>query len=120
MKKHVLISGLLILSTAFPVLAQQQPSPGDRDIEKSVAAMIVNDPMLRRSRRDIKIKAENGVVWLDGTAESLFDKMQAGLYAEQTRGVKDVHNCLRVKSRWPWEDDACGRYCGDVFEDDRY
>lgn len=90
----------------------------DKAVEKTIAATILNDPLMRHSR-NINIKASGGVVYLNGTVESLLDKMQAGLYAEQTEGVTEVHNCLRVKYNWPWQDKAC-KGCADVYSDQKW
>lgn len=88
---------------------------GDRKVERAIAQMIADDPMMRQSPH-ISIEADNGVVFLYGNVISLFDKMQAGLYAQKAEGVKEVHNCLKVRFRWPWEDEACGNLCEDAFE----
>lgn len=87
----------------------------DRGVEQALRAILRQDPMMRRSR-NIKIKAENGTVYLWGKADSLYDKMQASLYAEQVQGVSEVHNCIKVHYRWPWEDEECGP-CHEVFVD---
>ncbi len=84
----------------------------DKAIESEIKAIILQDPILRDSRH-IKIKVRQGVAYLYGRANSLYDKMQAGLYAEKVDGVTEVHNCIKVRFMWPWEDEACGNMCED-------
>ena len=111
-------TGVIALALAFsgPLAAlAQRDVPDDRGIERTVREMILDDPLMRRSRH-VTVESKGGEVWLKGYVDSLIDKMQAGIYAENTEGVIEVHNCLRVKHRWPWEDDACGRNCGDTLD----
>jgi hypothetical protein len=85
----------------------------DRQVEKTILAMIRQDPFMRESNGGIKVKVRNGTVYLYGRASTLWDKMQATLYARKIEGVGEVHNCVKVHYKWPCEDSACGNCCND-------
>ena len=46
---------------------------------------------------DVEVRVENGEVYLTGTVSSRAEKRQAEDIAERVRGVRDVHNQLRVQ-----------------------
>jgi osmotically-inducible protein OsmY len=64
------------------------------------------------SATDTKVTAQDGVVTLTGTADSAAQKDLTGVYAQEIKGVKSVHNELVVK-------DAAGqaRTMGEKIDD---
>ena len=67
----------------------------DTDIVLDVRERIVWDPAIETEA--ISVNCKDGVVILTGTVSSWSEKDEAGLLAEEVRGVKDVSNTLSVK-----------------------
>jgi hypothetical protein len=80
-----------------------RPSPGrglknyqrdDRRVYEDVCDRLTEDP--RIDAREIEVRVENGEVSLDGSVRTRFEKREAENVSERVRGVKDVHNRLRI------------------------
>ena len=68
---------------------------GDPAITASIKASYLKDPDLSVLKIDVDTK--DGVVTLNGVAETPSAKMRAKKLAEATKGVKEVHDHLTVK-----------------------
>lgn len=66
-------------------------------IEKSLLASIQSDDELRN--QDIQVSEDNGVVFLKGSVETIYQKIHAEDVAAQIPGVKKVVNQLKIN--WP-------------------
>jgi osmotically-inducible protein OsmY len=68
--------------------------PNDADLEADVKQAIDKDPVLERW--EIDVTADNGVVYLNGSVDSYFEKLEAKDVASKTKGVLAVENNLAV------------------------
>lgn len=66
----------------------------DDRIREDVCERLTDDPEIDASNMEVAVK--DGEVTLSGTVSSRDDKRRAEECAEETSGVKDVHNGLRV------------------------
>ncbi|MEO8331186.1 MAG: BON domain-containing protein, partial [Gallionella sp.] len=66
----------------------------DSAITAKVKSKLMGDHRLKKS--DISVMTTNGVVTLDGTANSAKAKSEAGRVAKSVKGVKSVDNNLKV------------------------
>ena len=66
----------------------------DSAITSAVKTRLAGDPDV--SAHDIDVDTEEGVVTLNGTVESQFQKDEAGRIARDTEGVRSVINNLKV------------------------
>ncbi|HWK49173.1 MAG TPA: BON domain-containing protein [Steroidobacter sp.] len=67
----------------------------DQRIHEDVCERLTNDAHIDAS--DIEVNVADGEVTLTGTLRSRNAKRRSAYVAEQVRGVKDVHNLIRVK-----------------------
>lgn len=67
----------------------------DERIREDVCDCLTDDPHLDASSMEVEV--ENGEVTLSGTADSREAKRHAENLIDRVRGVKDVHNSLRVR-----------------------
>lgn len=87
-------------------------TPSDDDLREMVEDNIEADPQLNaRDRRNIQVRAVNGVVTLTGTVRSRVAKFAAGSDAYWTYGVQEVRNELAVRVRGP-QGNAAGETSG--------
>ncbi len=68
--------------------------PKDSDLEAEIENAFRKDPLIERW--DVNVVANNGVVYLNGTVDSYFEKAQAEDIASKTNGVIAVENNLKV------------------------
>ena len=66
----------------------------DERIREDVCERLTDDPHIDAS--EIEVTVANGEVTLSGTLRSRNAKRRSEYVAEQSRGVKDVHNLIRV------------------------
>jgi hypothetical protein len=66
----------------------------DERIREDVCERLTDDPHIDAS--EIEVTVANGEVTLSGTLRSRNAKRRSEYVAEQARGVKDVHNLIRV------------------------
>lgn len=69
--------------------------PEDSELEENVSEAINQSPALEN--RTININATNGIVYLTGVVNSLFEKSLAETRASSTKGVIEVKNYLDVR-----------------------
>ena len=68
--------------------------PGDAELEDDIAQAVAKDPVLERE--EIDITANNGIVYLNGSVNSYFEKLEAEDVASKVSGVLAVENNLGV------------------------
>lgn len=68
--------------------------PADTDLESEVQAAMLKNPVVEKW--EIDVKANNGIVYLNGTVDSYFEKSKAEDIATKTNGVINVENNLTV------------------------
>jgi hypothetical protein len=68
--------------------------PGDERIRDEVSDVLTHDPGVDAS--DVEVDVEDGEVTLLGTVADRGQKRRAEARAERVRGVRDVHNRIRV------------------------
>ena len=68
--------------------------PKDSYLEAEIEKAFRKDPLIERW--DVDVVADNGVVYLNGTVDSYFEKEQAEDIASKTNGVIAVENNLKV------------------------
>lgn len=69
----------------------------DERIREDVNERLTDDPELDAS--EIQVRVDNGEITLEGIVEDSLAKRRAEDIAYSTRGVRDVHNHLRVDTR---------------------
>jgi osmotically-inducible protein OsmY len=65
--------------------------------------VILKDPYVERL--DIKINANNGLVYLNGNVNNSFEKEHAQRVVEGVAGVTDVINNIQFEHSWSWRPD---------------
>lgn len=68
--------------------------PDDNDLESDIQNAITKDPAMDKLKVDIT--ADHGVIYLSGTVNTYFQKMQADDDASRTKGVIAVKNNIKV------------------------
>ncbi len=68
--------------------------PENKALQKDVEAALRSDPIIEQWELDVK--ANNGVVYLNGTVDSYFEKLQAEDVASKTKGVVAVENNIET------------------------
>lgn len=68
--------------------------PNDADLEADVKQAITKNPVLEKW--EIDVTADNGIVYLNGSVDSYFEKLEAKDVASKTKGVLAVENNLAV------------------------
>ena len=68
--------------------------PKDSQLEADVEEAISKDPIVEKW--EIDVKANNGIVYLNGAVDSYWEKLQAKDVASKTKGVIAVENNLGV------------------------
>lgn len=69
--------------------------PEDADLEATVNSSLIKNPGVQKS--EIDVTAQNGVVYLNGTVDSYFEKSKAENIASTSKGVIDIENNLKVQ-----------------------
>jgi osmotically-inducible protein OsmY len=77
--------------------------PTNDELEKRVAAALLDDPYVERF--DIDIEAVVGWVYLSGDVDTSFEKNRAERVAEGVQGVVGVVNNLEYDYQWVWKSD---------------
>jgi osmotically-inducible protein OsmY len=67
----------------------------DEEIAENIRNAMLRDPYVDRFQVDVRVV--NGVVYLNGTVDSYFEKSQADDVASKVNGVVDVNNNLDVR-----------------------
>jgi osmotically-inducible protein OsmY len=70
----------------------------ERDLVERVWARLDNDPQLSEAAQDLRITADANNVTLRGTVGSMDEKRNIGAKVQGIRGVREVHNRLRVQT----------------------
>ena len=70
--------------------------PEDNKLAANVENALKKDPLI--SKKEINVTANNGLVYLNGTVDNNFEKMQAENVASKTKGVLAVENNLKVNN----------------------
>jgi osmotically-inducible protein OsmY len=70
----------------------------DAEIKQRVIEKLKSSPFVQR--HDITVTVNNGVVYLDGTVNSRFEKGRAGFLASTVYGVVEVKNYLVLSDQW--------------------
>ncbi len=68
--------------------------PDDDELESAVSASLRKDPII--DKWQIETVADHGIVYLNGSVDSYFEKLHAEDIASRTQGVIDVENNLIV------------------------
>lgn len=68
--------------------------PEDNELVSRIENALLRDPIVEKW--EIEVKANNGVVYLNGVVDSRFEKMQAEEIASKTLGVMAIENNLDV------------------------
>lgn len=68
--------------------------PNDLELESDVEQAVAKDPVLEKS--EIDVTANNGIVYLNGSVDSYFEKLEAKDVASKVSGVLAVENNLGV------------------------
>ncbi len=68
--------------------------PEDSSLEADVETALGKDPIIETW--EVDVKANNGVVYLNGTVDTYFEKLQAKDIASKTKGVVAVENNIKV------------------------
>lgn len=68
--------------------------PDDDELESTITASLRKDPII--DKWQIEPVADHGIVYLNGTVDSYFEKLHAEDIASRTQGVVDVENNLTV------------------------
>jgi len=68
--------------------------PQDEKLEASIHKALVTDPMI--DRWDIEVNANNGIVYLNGTADSNYEKFHAEDVVSEQKGVVGIENNLTI------------------------
>ncbi len=68
--------------------------PDDKDLETNVELAMLKNPVVEKW--EIDVRANNGVVYLNGTVDSYFEKLEAEDIASKINGVIAVENNLSV------------------------
>lgn len=69
--------------------------PENPDLKSDVAEALMKDPLVEKW--EIDVSADNGMVYLDGTVNTNFEKAQAEDVASTVKGVVDVKNNIEVQ-----------------------
>jgi len=77
--------------------AKAAEATGDAAITAKVKAMLLADPEVGGLK--IEVDTVDGKVTLGGTAESAYQKKEAGKLARHTQGVRSVDNRIEVKPK---------------------
>jgi len=83
----------LIVSKSVPKVVERK----DEEIVKDVEGRIKKDPGLKQA--DIEVRADDGIVTLNGNAPSLRTSTHASEVASRVSGVRAVHNELSVEEQ---------------------
>ncbi len=75
----------------------------DSTVEESVRHALATDPVVER--HDIRVQVRNGLIRLDGTFDSYYERDHAEQLAARTAGAADVANRLRLTTDWRWRPD---------------
>lgn len=68
--------------------------PEDSELEADIANALLEDPVVEKW--EVDVTAKNGVIYLNGSVDSYFEKIQAEDIASRTRGVIAVENNLSI------------------------
>jgi hyperosmotically inducible periplasmic protein len=90
-----LFAGLLVACASTPTAQSTGAYIDDTTITVKVKAAFVEDKQVKAS--DIAVNTYNGTVQLSGFADSQGEIDRAVQLASAVRGVKEVHNDVRVK-----------------------
>lgn len=89
--------------------------PENPDLEKNVAQALIRDPFVEKFKIDVD--AETGVIYLDGTVDTYFDKFHAEDIASRVPGVVAIENQLSVNET---EDRFYGNVAWDSYGSSAY
>jgi hypothetical protein len=78
----------------IPSATEKQTDLSDSRTEMRCRTNVFNDPTLRASGMTVRVV--DGVAYLEGSAQSRFDRLRAEQLAQKTQGVLRVENHLRV------------------------
>lgn len=77
--------------------------PSDAVLKKRVKDAFRRDPYIERAGVDVTVY--NGTVFLNGTAQTSFEKSHASMVAAGVKGVVFVHNNIDFEQAWIWKPD---------------
>ena len=77
--------------------------PTDEALENKVKTALLEDPYVERY--ELTIDASNGLVYLDGTVNTSFEKYQAEMVTADVQGVTSIVNNIEYEHEWTWKPD---------------
>lgn len=70
--------------------------PDNEELEADIEMALIKDPVLENW--EVDVTADNGIVYLNGSVDSYFEKIQAEDLAARTKGVVAVKNNINVNN----------------------
>ncbi|MFZ5907047.1 MAG: BON domain-containing protein [Nitrospirota bacterium] len=78
-------------------ISVHSPLNSDNEIQTNIQNMLITDPVT--DGLAIRVDVKNGIVTMSGTADSFAENQIAMQIAKSVRGVKDVQNRIKVRSK---------------------
>ncbi len=78
-----------------PESAQKSVAANDEEVKKAAVSALKG----REDMKDVDVEVKNGVARLTGTVPDSANRLQASLVVRSARGVRSVHNDLRVATQ---------------------
>jgi osmotically-inducible protein OsmY len=100
-----------VISVKNYIKVRTENIPSNEKLETSINSALHRDPMI--SRWNVKVSANNGVVYLDGTADSQYEKFRIEDIASKEKGVVAIQNNIKIR-------DANDYYFYDYYDWNSY